>query len=213
MKNILFTICALIVATPLFGQIPRGTSTIGGSISGARHKGQRSYDASYSTKKMEMKTTTLSVTPSYGYFVVNNLCIGINVNLSTNNWRGKPIDSPELKSDSWSIGAGPQVRYYLPLDSKLYAYGAASYSWHTAKADYAELTAVDGIRGSIDSKSTQLDAGLGLSYFINPRTAVETGVAYTQIKNNSEDNLAEVTQKTKRLALNIGFRIFLRQGE
>jgi len=210
-KNIIVTICVLVIAAPVFAQIPKGSSTVGGNISWVRQKVQHGFEPGY-PQKSEYKISVLSITPSYGYFIVNNLCVGANVNTSFGGSTTKPYtDLPELKTHTRSLGAGPMVRYYLPLDSKLYAYATASYTWVGSKFEYESFDEADRIvTTNAKSHYTLLDAGLGLSYFINPGTALEAGFAYTHA--GYKDDNGNTTQKTNVIALNIGFRIFLRKA-
>lgn len=212
MKNITLVICALIFATPLFGQIPKGSSTLGGNVSVLRQSTTHSSGGSgYADYDYHVKLA--SITPTYGYFVVNNLCVGANVNTLFTRAATKPnagVGVRDLKSDSRSIGVGPMLRYYVPLDSKLYAFATTSYSWmwSQTKQEYID----DPARiSTVKNKSTYTlwDAGLGLSYFVSPSTAVEAGFTYT--KARYEDEGGNLMQKANQVALNIGFRIFLRK--
>jgi hypothetical protein len=209
MKNIIVVICALLLATPLLAQIPQGSSTIGGNISLLRQKTQQGYEAPYTNYKTEYTIKIISITPSYGYFVLNNLCVGANVNTLFARSTNKPYASVrDLNSDTQSIGAGPFVRYYLPLDSKLYAFAAASYSWRWSQIKYESVDNTGITTTTIKAPYTMWDAGLGLSYFISPSTAIEGGFTFTKARYKDDDG--NVTQKTNNMALNIGFRIFLR---
>ena len=214
MKNILITLLAVVLFTPVFAQIPKGTSTIGGNISLQRSTTQYTYDGSSSLDgfKTEYKTNILALTPSYGYFIVNNLSLGVNVNTFLSRATSKPYaDVRDLHSDSRTIGVGPMVRYYLPLDSKLYLFGTASYSWLWSHSKYENYdnTRITTSRSSV--RYTMWDAGLGLSYFVSPTTAVEAGATYSQLRYKNDDTYT-ADQEVNKLAFNLGFRVFLRKG-
>jgi len=214
MKNII-VVTFLISALPVFAQIPQGSSTIGGNISFLRQKDQLLNETTYSSNpyyKTEYKYNILSVTPNYGYFVINNLCIGANVSATfTHASSAAATDYPELENHSRSIGVGPFVRYYLPLDNKLYAFVTTGYTWYWSNLKYEFPDATDDIV-TMTSKSryTLWNGGIGLSYFINPSAALEAGAGYASVRHKNDDG--KPTDKTNNIALNIGFRIFLRKA-
>ena len=210
MKNNIFIIFLLISTTSAFAQIPKGSATLGGNISLLRNKEQITYRQS--TTWSEYQSNILSLTPSYGYFIANNFSIGANVStLFSRSTSPATVSEPKLHSNNRSIGAGPQLLYYLPLDDKLYAYAAAGYTWFWTRYKY-EYTpdGIDITTVTSNSRYTTLDAGLGLSYFVNPSTAVEAGFGYTHARY--KDQGGNLNNKTNNIALNIGFRIFLRKA-
>jgi len=201
MKNIIAILCLLIAGVPVFAQISKGTSTIGGSISLTHQKSDYTIDPRYSNGPAEYKETSLIISPGYGYFITNNFCIGANLAASFS--KGTDIvTGPDLHHKDRSFGIGPFLRYYIPLDSKLYVYAATSATRLWTRST-SEQSGTNGIFTSSEkNKSLAWDMGIGVSYFINPNAAVETGLAYRH--DNGDD--------TSTLALNIGFRIFLRKA-
>jgi opacity protein-like surface antigen len=212
MKNIIVVIALLITALPAFAQISKGTSTLGGNISFLREKNQYVNKVLYYYDKSESTSKTLSLTPTYGYFIANNLCVGANIStVFTRTTFPETVNAPELEGNSRSLGAGPLVRYYIPLDDKLYAFATAGYTWFWTRSE--NESAGNGrviTTNTSKSRYTTLDAGLGLSYFINPSAAVEAGFGYTHARNI--DSGGNVNNKTNTIAFNIGFRIFLKKS-
>lgn len=212
MKNIIIVIALLITVLPAFAQISKGTSTLGGNISFLREKNQYVYESQSFNSKSEFSSNILSLTPTYGYFIANNLCVGANVStLFSHTTYPKTANVPKLEGNSRSLGVGPLVRYYIPLDDKLYAFATAGYTWFWTRSKNDGT--VDGqfiTTNTSKSRYTTLDAGLGLSYFINPSVAVEAGFGYTHARY--KDNGGNLNNKTNTIAFNIGFRVFLRKG-
>jgi outer membrane protein len=215
MKNTIIVALAFFSSLPAFAQISKGTSTWGGNISLLRQSNRYIYEGYYPQyNNSKYKTNTLSITPSYGYFVVNNLSVGANVSGLLSHSVSEPpalSGSPELESSSRSIGVGPAVRYYLPLDDKLYAYAASSYAWFWSRNKF-EYNFGNNDIGTSKSRSryTTWDAGLGLSYFVNPSTALEAGFAYTNARY--KDDNGDISTKTNNISFHAGFRVFLRKG-
>jgi outer membrane protein len=214
MKNIIIVVAFLIPTVSVFGQIAKGSSTVGGNISLLRETNQYIYESTYYPNgyKTENKSNVLSITPSYGYFIIDNLCVGANVSaLFGHSTSAASGVYSEFESRSRSIGAGPLVRYYLPLDDKLYAYAQTGYTWNWSNVKFD--TAFDPsakTTTTLKSRYTLWDAGLGLAYFVNPSTAIEAGFNYTSARY--KDGEGNVNNKTSAIAFNIGFRIFLRKA-
>ncbi|MCF8237683.1 MAG: hypothetical protein K9I85_05975 [Saprospiraceae bacterium] len=89
-----FMVSALVLSLATFSQaqiFPAGTMMLGGDISFT----STSYD------DVDDAVTQFSFAPSFGYFVIDNLGIGLMLNVTT-------------VKDSYSIfGVGPYVRYYV----------------------------------------------------------------------------------------------------
>jgi opacity protein-like surface antigen len=204
MKKLLLAIILVSISLGAWAQIPRGTSTIGGSLSFDHH----------ATKSN--KTTTFDIRPGYGLFILNNLCVGINTGLSIT--RQKPsnkFNGQELNYNSRSIDVGPFVRYYIPINAKLYAFGHASWTRQWSKFEQEiYFPSSDLISFEIKDRSYSWNLGAGLAYFLNPNVALEIMPGYTGYRLKNDDNSQNYIQVEKRgtFALNIGFRLFLRKS-
>lgn len=214
MKNTLAAISLAIFSISAFAQIPKGTSIIGGSFSG-------SYQSVESGDRDKTITNSLSFQPGYGLFVTNNLCIGIDLNFSLSHTSLEPADpifeGRDFDTDERSFDTGPFIRYYVPISDKFYAFAAAHYSWGWGKTStdyyaYLDDLIIDNI--TYNSTIRSFGLGTGLSYFINPHTAVELSLGYSHDKSKYKysEGLGESTDKTNMLWLGIGFRIFLRRN-
>lgn len=208
MKNTILTISALVFVTCAMAQIPKGTSTIGGSLSLSHKNNDYTSSQPYIVSNSKYKETSISLAPGYGYFLTNNFCVGLNLNAALSSGKSTYENNPEQKSDTQTLGAGPFLRYYIPLDSKLYAYGAGAVNFLRTRIKGEYYNTATGLisEGTQKIRSTTYDLGLGLAYFLNPNTAIEGGMLF--MHNNQRSN----GEKTNTLALNIGFRIFLHKG-
>jgi hypothetical protein len=198
----------LFVSIPSWAQIPKGTSTIGGSIS-----------ASYAKRIPDLSdfnsTTTwsLSLRPDYGYFVAKNFCIGASLSVLESRSKTDSYYTPgqHLNDVKRSLEGGPFIRCYLPIDQKLYAFGTARYQWGYTY-DYYELEHYlhpdDYSMGSNEysSKTNTWGVGAGLAYFTSNHLAFELGLDFSR-------NLTDGSPATNRLALNVGLRFFLFKNE
>jgi opacity protein-like surface antigen len=201
---------------PACSQISKGSSTIGGSFS-------LSYQETKHPSDSKTKQTTFDLRPDYGIFIIDNLCIGASI--GTTLQRSTPsreVNGQKLNNTQKSLSLGPFVRYYLPVNSKLYGFAHAGYSvlWSKINIEY------DDLNGGMIEKLASIDynyttktwnIGAGLSYFITPHTALEGMIGYAHYKYKT-DNISDeafnyaISQKTGTLALGIGLRIFLRKS-
>src|SRR5688572_25994028 len=129
MKYILYVLGILCLSTPACAQIAKGTSTIGGSAS-----------ISYTESKAgsgNNKSTTFELQPAYGLFVIDNLCVGASIQATHRRSSGsQKFNNQELNNTDRSIGIGPFVRYYMPVNSKVYAFAHAGYALQWSKNEY-----------------------------------------------------------------------------
>jgi outer membrane protein len=73
------------------------------------------------TTEAEYKTTVYNFLPKAGYFVIDNLAAGLEILIS--GYSEKDLDDGDTWKES-TIGIGPFVRYYYPLE-KIYPYAEA----------------------------------------------------------------------------------------
>jgi len=192
---------------------------IGGSIS-------FSYKESKPSSDSESTTTSLGVQPGYGLFVIDNLCVGASAGFNL----GKSVLPPGVVGlgitvNSRSFSPGPFVRYYVPITSKLYALGHASYNWqwYRTKTTYVSPTGTgphDPLLAPIidKRKMNSWTLGAGISYFLNPNIALEAILSYSHDVDKDNDspdnsNRSLFTRKTDGLGLSVGLQIFLRKSE
>jgi len=188
---------------PAFAQIPAGTSTIGGSFS-LHHTSYKYPD------NRDQTTNDFSLQPSYGYFLIDNLCLGAAIGLSTSSSTAETnVTAVDRKSKSNAVGIGPFARYYVPLDDKLYVFGQLSYSRNWEK--YQSWNS-----NQANNKSTQkyvyYDLGIaaGIAYFLNPHVSLDLALGYVHTKDSDRDPSVE-NYKANRIGLDAGIRVFLRK--
>jgi outer membrane autotransporter protein len=203
MKKALSMICLVVLSIPAFSQISKGTSTIGGSFSLSRTKTEYPNNSEYTSN-------SFSLQPSYGYFFLDNFCVGAVLNFSNSNSTSNPNNtSVDSKSTSRSFGLGPFVRYYIPISDKFYAFGQLSYvrNWDKYEDWNTNLPNNKSI-----NKFVSYDLGLaaGISYFLNPHVALDLALGYTHTKDSDRDPSAE-NYKANRIGLDAGIRVFLRK--
>ena len=129
--------------------------------------------------------TYLNVSPSLGYFFMNDLAIGARMSLTTYSYDG---------DSNSEFGFGPWARYYI-VGSPLFA--QAGMDFGTAGFDFFSLFTDEG--------STTLNLGVGYSWFLNNAVAIEPMVKYN-IYSAADDG---VFSDYSRFGFNIGVQAFL----
>lgn len=163
-------------------QFNQGRMLVGGSASFSSMTYKETFMGSTSPNST---TNRFSITPKVGYFVINNLAVGLDASFSTEN----------ESTVTTTFMAGPFVRYYV----KPGLFFQGEYLLGSGKEDNTE--------SSISSWS----AGIGYAIFLNDHIAIEPTVAYTSnVTKYKEDNEKDIVTG---LAVAIGFQIYLGKRE
>jgi len=123
--------------------------------------------------------------PKVGYFLLDNLALGLNVETSIytldNNRRTE-------------LGAGPLVRYYY---KKNRVYGFAHFSYLANLILFNTATR--------DEYQSKIQPGVGIGYMLSPSVGIDAFFLYNFFNTNDEyaDRL-----KYKSSSINIGFQIY-----
>lgn len=127
-------------------------------------------------------TTTISINPTLGYFVIDNLAVGLNLGFTTVTDQGS------------QFVVGPLVRYYfVNLGESAKLFGQGRFNFVSTSPDQG-----DSVSG------TQWGIGVGLAWFLNPHVALEGILEYSSTTPNSDFDI-----KSNNIGFNIGFQIHL----
>jgi outer membrane protein len=148
-----------------------------------------------------VKVTTLNLSPKFGFFIVNNLVLGINVSFGTS------VDKPESggKSTSATFGLGPFVRYYIN-GSKVMPFFEVSSLFGSISQKYEDPL----YSSSNKSRISSIGGGAGLAVKLGEKATFDLMAGYNSIsekalENNPNDN--RTVQGT--IAFKLGFTILL----
>ena len=145
------------------------------------------------------KMTSINLQPKIGYFVNDNLALGLDLNIALSSEKnGEDGD----KYSQTLLGAGPFVRYYIPK-SKVSPFIEISGSFGSLKDKY---NSEDGFKSSI----TSIGGGVGLAAPLGEKVLLDILAGYNTLtvkdKEDNEDNFRSVIGT---LGLKIGFTILL----
>lgn len=202
MKKITKIILVVVLTTfgfQSFAQCEKGKVLVGG-------------DSKFSFTSMDMKikddnderdygkSIELEFSPQVGYFVVDNLALGLAIPVSMK--KETDIDDNEEKTTSFAVA--PFARYYFgttnakPFLQGLVGFGGAKYTYDF---DMGE---------TIDTKMSLFlwEVGGGVAVFLNESIGIDIGVAYgsshMKPKENNDDNAKIISSG---FALHVGFAL------
>ncbi|HLV50371.1 MAG TPA: OmpW family outer membrane protein [Flavobacterium sp.] len=208
MKKII-TFAAVILATAVYAQTEnnpteRGNWVISGSTS--LNFNSTTPTTKYDGKSQDgIKTSNLMITPSFGYFAIDNLAIGMDLELSsqkTEVYDGYNSVYRDVKRTIFAVI--PSATYYFFTDSRALPYIGAGAGYASAKS-------------KVEASETENDNFFawkvkgGISYMITNDIAVDFGLNYNQLstKYNSTSINPEYKLIAKNFGASIGFSIFL----
>lgn len=199
MKKITLLTVVLFVTLISRAQITKGSTFIGGHISGssAQEKADNS-DA-------EIKGSYLGVGLEFGKFFAKNKAAGLFINYSSDKYKqNMPANSYKNTKESHGFATGFFYRQYFPLSSKWYLFGEADLSYGKSKSE-ENSNDVQTIKG----KGWGISASItpGLSFAAGKRLFIETAfkdlfsLYYSHSKSDCYNAAGTFTGSSQRKSL------------
>lgn len=164
MKNILLTAILAILGTGALAQTTQGTVSFSGSLDVSSGQGLAS-DAN-----AVLPSAGLNISPGVGYFIANQLELGISASVSSASQKNDNITSDrEVRNSASSFyySLGPYLRKYFMLTDKVALHGTADLYYEALKqksASFTKYTPPDGASLiTEENKASSRSFGLGLS--------------------------------------------------
>ncbi|RLD89890.1 MAG: hypothetical protein DRJ29_16230 [Bacteroidetes bacterium] len=170
-RLLLVTFFFLSALFDLHGQIQKKSLMVGGEM-----------DIPFQNQIREEKTFYLN--SKVGYFIVDNLAIGIIIESEL---------FIEYDHRTFSLGAGPMIRYYVG-QNKVKPFGSFSYV----------ASIVTGNFFNPNEFLSHLQPGIGICYQLRPTIGIEALIGYDHYYSNSGHS-----QNESFCSLHIGFQIFI----
>ncbi len=149
------------------------------------------------------KTTSLEFSPQIGYFVIDNLSLGIRLPIQYSRSKAERQD---LEIKNLSLSVGPFVRYYFNTATNLKPYFNGEVSFGSSKAE--ETTGNSTSESSSSLLSYGLGAGLGV--FLNDQISFDVGLGYSSVTSKTtEENPDNVRLVASGVGIALGFTFVL----
>jgi hypothetical protein len=210
MKKLVLPVLVMffVSVTPLLAQLEKGKIMVGvaSTFNLGTGSGSSLMSFGYSSNKYNdsdpYKCIDLNLLPRGGYFVIDKLAVGLNVILST--WSEKSSDG-EDKESSTTIGIGPFVRYYYPLE-KFYPFIEIDASIGSHHDKYQSEYYDDESKSGLFS----FGAGVGAAKPLGDRVTLDALLGYNHVawKDKGEGEEDGDTQKSGGIGLIVGFTVF-----
>jgi hypothetical protein len=201
MKITLPLLGLVVISLSGLAQIPRGTTYSGISA-------LQSFTHSEAQQGIRNNGYGFSLEPSYGWFVINNLSVGVLIDGYGGTFSNNSV---WLTSHTYSLGGGIFVRDYLPITSKVYGLFALDYGWQRGTTSYQYAArSVHGYptdSGTYSSAANTFGVRGGVSWFMTRRTTLEATLGY--IRRNHRDLDDDVHLAFYGPALEIGLRSWM----
>jgi len=191
----LFLLILIVSNTTIYSQTEKGKIVISGGTGVQFISSNLKYLYEGVTEE-KLKTNSFTLLPSVGYFIIDNLAIGLAGNITSTSNKYDDGD----KAVSTSILLFPVAIYYIPVDG-----------------DIKPIVQVGAGIASMTQKYTDEDKnsafgfgfnfGAGIAYFVKENIALNIGLSYTlaSLKDVDDEN-GKI--KEGNLGANLGFSIF-----
>jgi len=166
MKKVLLSLATVVLAGSAMAQTDQGGWMFGaGSNLG--------FISSKADNDQDDAESNFSLDVRAGYFVIDNLGVGLDLGFNSTKFGD---------ATSSGFGAGPYVRYYLPMK----VFGEVGYKFGSEKSN-------SGAPGEDDAKFSTGRLGIGVGYaaFLNDNISIEPMVQYamTSMKPDGGDSV------------------------
>ncbi len=173
------------------------------------------FDIGYTTSKQKSdsngsedpsKSFSTNLHPNMGYFIVDNLAIGLDLSVGLTIYK---TGSDDIKITSTNLSAGPFVRYYVPVSNVLpFAELRGSFGTHKSKFDYSDNTYLEDFEDNMGIMT--FGGGIGLAAPLGERVMVDILAGYHSVRyKEREDNVDNERTINGTLGLEVGFVIIL----
>jgi hypothetical protein len=191
-SGLTFIVLLCLSSTLVFGQLEKGNLFIQGSSSLGFYAEKYTYIAG-GTSTESSKSTHFGFKPKAGYFIIDNLPVGLAINFNTNS--NKNISNSD-KSSSTNLSFGPFARYYFLKLDKLCPMAEISVN---LGSDISKST-YSGYKSDKKYGVFEFNLGVGASYFVTDHIAFDVLLSYYadkyKLKSQSSTSPAKSTQSS-----------------
>ncbi len=191
MKKIIITVLLLAIVKIGFSQFEQGNILLSGQSSFGFSSEKSKFDGNDVSKQ-----TSFSLTPAAGYFVVDNLAVGLLLNVSSSKTESETSDA-ESKNSTFTVG--PFVRYYL--QQKIFFQGDLGFG--STKSEFTS----GGSSSDSDYSVFSFGIGAGYAAMISDRVAIEPMLRWGSLSEKADG--ADEPLITSGISLGVGVTVYL----
>jgi hypothetical protein len=196
MKKIVTAIAFVLLCSGAYAQFNQGRILAGGSVGFSATTLKFKTNSATTT---DSHSTSLSIAPNAGYFVIDNLAVGAGLDLSTSSVKGDGTDNSKLTSTSFTLT--PFVRYYL--DQGIFFQGQVGFGSESSKYKPTQSNTTTTTKNGVFNWAL----AAGYAYFLNDFVAVEPMVGYSVDAAKNKDT--DTKRINSGLFIRVGFQVYL----
>ena len=145
--------------------------------------------------------TTLNLLPKFGYFIINNLAVGLNMYIGTSTYKPKSGG----KSNTTSFGLGPFIRYYIS-GSKVMPFFEISSLFGSETNKYEDPYSSSSNKNSL----TSFGGGAGLAVKLGDKVTFDMMAGYNSTSEKAKVNNPNDERTVQgTIAFKLGFTVLL----
>lgn len=133
-----------------------------------------------SEKTGENKNNVFTFSPKAGYFVTNNIAVGVKLGF-TSGKDTEQVGPASIETKTNTFEAGAFGRYYFTPASQFSFFGELSAGFNSSK------TEIEGVPGESKSNGFNVGVAPGISYFVSNNIALEATFGLLGYKTNKPD--------------------------
>lgn len=198
----LSTVFLICVVSAVSAQPTKGSFMVSGSIS---------YKSVNEDKNADYpdRSRSFSITPNVSYFISKRWAGGLYLPYRREKRTLNDGSGYYYEGRSNYHAIGPAIRYYQPLDEKLYGIVHVGYTWDRfrSKSRYKDSNGYVP-SDKISASFTTLALGLGATYFVNSNIGIEL---MANFKHNQGDSVSGSVplMKTRAFNISLGLQVYL----
>lgn len=205
-KSIFPALLLLFFCSSTYAQTQKGNLVLSGKT-GLNFLFSNTTTGTDSIQTGKSKSNEYDITAGAGYFIINNLSVGVSGTYSYNYSKIEYSNyiNTSTQNITESLTIVPQIQYYFPAEGKLKPSAGigAGYVWLQQR----DSRVTDNNNKVYSLSGPSFYGGLGLSYFITKSISFDLGFQYSYIKLKDKMSPDQV-EKQKQLAGTMGISVF-----
>ena len=204
MKKHAMWIALLFCASVLSAQYTdQGNFMLGSTFGLSAAKSTISHSAGDGEASVENPTSTLfTISPSVGYFVLDELAIGISMDYTFSQVRSAEGE----KNEDSNVLFGPFARYYLPIADDMAVFLEGSFGFGNSRNDME----LGGQPQNIRTNMVAFGVGPGLTIFSTSAIGIEALCKYNYSRSTFDTTIGGINAKTITRTNQFDFSVGLR---
>ncbi len=133
----------------------------------------------------DLKITTIQFMPTFGYFIIDNLAVGLMGNISSTAYKNEDGDKQNIST----IFIAPTAKYYF-MEGKIKPFAQVAVGLSSMTNKY---TPKDGDNEKDKFSGLVFGGGGGVAFFLNDNVSIDAGLNYfrSNMKNSDDDKYKE----------------------